>query len=116
MATAATTASELSQWPFLVTFQDLTTIEPDQPMDLSHGGPTGASVTWVTHEVRVAPTSKDVIDVRHIAASDSTSNDTARIEVSTPDGGDLTGATVRVFYWFIPQGAGGISSSTAQTA
>jgi len=117
MATVESAQGVLSQWPFLVTAVDLTTIQPNQQVAVEHGGPLGAKVQFVTWETQVAPTSKDLLEVRHIRASDDTTSgtDTVQLEVGAAGGADLTGATVRVFFWFIEQAAGGISSSTAQT-
>lgn len=114
MATVAASGVQGVQHPFLMSYVDLTTIEPNQPINVSHGGPANARILMVTHETIVAPTSKDLVEVRHIAASDSTDNSTAKIEVGTTPTGDLTGATVRVWFWFVMQGgvANGVDVST----
>lgn len=111
MATTTTGRGELFNWPMLVSRVDLTTINPGESLDVSHGGPSGAPVLFVTHEVYVEATSGDpVVSVEHIGASDSTANDTARIKVKTVAGGDLAGATVRLLFWFSDQASGGISA------
>ena len=88
---------------------DLSTIDPGASLNVSHGGPSGATVYKVSHEVTTLPTSKDVVHVAHVAASDSTTNNTARIVVDTTSGGDLTGAVVRVYFYFREAASGGIS-------
>lgn len=95
---------------FLVTVVDLSTITPDEPVDASHGGPSGVAPVMVSYEVRTRATNgSPVVAVNHESASDSTSNNTARVRVSSIPGGDLSGAVVRVFFHFVAQASGGIS-------
>jgi hypothetical protein len=103
MATVQTAVGEqhLSEHIYVV---DLTTIQPGQSLDIDVSGSntlSGCVCAMVSHNVRVAPTSKDPVEVRHIAGSDSTSGNTVRVQVDTIPGGDLAGATVRVFLHFI---------------
>lgn len=87
---------------------DLTTIQPGAAIDVAHSGPSGAEVFKVDHEVVVRPTSNDPVVIRHIRASDVAASNTARVVVDTIPGGDLAGATVRLYLYFIAQGSGGI--------
>jgi hypothetical protein len=107
MATTETAKGVQTQWPELISVVDLSTIDPADVLNVSHGGPTGAKVARVSHEVTTPATSKDLVGLRHTPASDSLANDTARIEVDTVAGGDLAGAVVRVYFHFIQQASGG---------
>lgn len=112
MATTETIRRDSFRWGdgYLITAVDLSTITPDEPVDVEHGGPSGAEVAYMTYEVRTRATlGAPVIQVTHEAASDSTTNDTARVRVSTIAGGDLTGAVVRVLFHFAQMASGGIS-------
>lgn len=112
MATTETIRRDASRWGdgWLVTAVDLSTILPDEPVDVEHAGPSGASCDYITYDVRTrATTGSPVVQVSHEAANDSTTNNTCRIRVSTLPGGDLTGAVVRVFFHFAAAAAGGIS-------
>jgi hypothetical protein len=109
MATTAAVGVPLHNWPFTVMKVKLTTIEPGETVDVSHGGPTGCNVAWLQHEVVVEATSGDpVVSVEHIVASDSLSSDTARVRVKTVSGGDLTGCVVNLLFFFVEQASGGI--------
>jgi hypothetical protein len=105
MATTKTFVGNVLGEPFQVTAVDLTTIAPSETLTVSHNGPSGASPSFVTYETQVEATSGDpVVDVERIVANDDLSNDTSELRVKTIPGGDLTGATVRVFFWFVPVG------------
>jgi hypothetical protein len=88
---------------------ELSTIEPGATVAVEHHGPTGINVLYVTHEVTTAPTSRDVVQVNHIRASDSISADTCAMQIDTTDVGDLTGAVVRLYFHFREAASGGLS-------
>jgi len=111
MATTVGTAREVHNWPYLVTELNLTTIEPSETVDAAHGGPAGVKPEFIQYSTTVEATSGDpVVDVEHIRASDNTTNDTSRIRVKAESGADLTGATVRVLFFFTAQRSGGIGA------
>jgi hypothetical protein len=111
MATTAGTAREVHNWPYLLTEVNLTTVLPGETLDVSHGGPSGVKPEFVLGTVTVEATSGDSIStVEHIRGSDNTTNNTARLRVKAPAGADLTGATVRVLFFFTAQASGGIGS------
>ena len=111
MATTKGAAQVLHNWPYTVTAVNLTTIEPGETLDVSHGGPSGVAPEFIQYSTTVEATSgSPVVDVEHIRGSDSTTNNTARVRVKTTDEGDLTGATVRVLFFFTAAGSGGIGS------
>lgn len=111
MATAAGAAKTLHNWPYTVTAVDLTTIEPGETVDVSHGGPSGVKPEFINWSTSVEATNgSPVVSVEHIRGSDNTTNNTARVRVKTETGGDLTGATVRVLFFFTSAASGGIGS------
>lgn len=110
MAATTTTGVELENWPELVTYVDVSTIDPGVSLDISHGGPSGVPVKRVTHEVTTVANDRSGVFVSHVRASDSTDNDTARVVIDTVPLGDLTGAVVRVYFHFQGQASGGISA------
>tara|TARA_Y100000310_G_C19967865_1_gene484128 strand:- start:120 stop:470 length:351 start_codon:yes stop_codon:yes gene_type:complete len=77
---------------------------------LSHGGPTKAAPHRVSHTVVTAPTSQDPIGMSWEASS--TSADTVSIRFTVPQGGDITGAVVKVYVTFKESAGGGISHPT----
>lgn len=119
MATTATAKGQLNAGDFaFVVAVDLTTIAPGETVDASTAGicPRGTSPDWITWETRVEATSGDpVLCVEHIAASDVTTADseTVRLRVKAESGGDLTGATVRVFCWYLKAASGGNRAANA---
>ena len=109
MATTKSTPVVLHNAPYIVTAVNLSTIEPGETLDVSHGGPTGVKPEFVLHSVTTEATNGSaVVAVEHIRGSDSTTNDTSRLRVKTEDGGDLTGAVVRVLFFFTASASGGI--------
>ena len=77
---------------------------------LAHGGPSGAAPHKVTHTVVTAPTSQDPIGMSW--ESSSTSANTVSVRFTVPQGGDITGAVVKVWTTFKDSAAGGISYPT----
>lgn len=111
MATTKGTAQTLHNWPYTVTAVNLSTIEPGESLDVAHGGPSGVKPEFIQHSVTTEATSGDpVVDVEHIRASDNTTNNTSRLRVKTESGGDLTGAVVRVLFFFTSAASGGIGT------
>lgn len=113
MAATQTPRGLKVMWPFHVSVVDVSTLEPGATVNVAHGGPTGAEVLMVTHEVTTRPTSRDVVEVSHLRASDSTTNDTAAVAIDTTDVGDLTGAVVRLYFWFVEAASGGNRAANA---
>lgn len=84
--------------PYSVREFDLTSMTSDETITVTHGGPTGFRAVKVEFEWRVPPTILCSATAYHVAASDTTT--TLSLKVVT-DGGDLTGATLRVrAYWY----------------
>lgn len=108
MATTAATAVEHHSVYYLINYVDLTTIVPGETVTVTHGGPAYSNPFMVTFETQVSATNgSPVTGIERIVASDSSTNGTVAIKVKTETGGDLTGATVRVFFWFTAQQDGG---------
>jgi hypothetical protein len=85
--------------PYSVREFDLTNLVSDENIDITHGGPTGFKAVKTEFEWRVPPTALCAATPYRVAASDTTT--TARVRVVAEGGGDLTGATLRVrFYWY----------------
>ncbi len=74
---------------------------------LSHGGPSGAAPHRVSHTVVTAPTSQDPIGMSW--ESSSTSADTVSLRFTVPQGGDISGAKVKVYVTFKESASGGIT-------
>jgi hypothetical protein len=108
MATTQTNKGQILNWPLQVACVELSAILAGEPVDVTHSGPSGASVKWMTYEITEMPTSHDVLFVVHDKENDSTTNNTARVTVETQPGGDLTGAIVRCYFWFVDAASGGI--------
>jgi hypothetical protein len=94
---------------YFVSVVELSTITPGEALDVAHNGPGGAEVYKMDYEVVVRGLSP-VVEVAHIRASDSLTSDTARVQVATESGGDLTNAVVRLYFHFAAQASGGISA------
>ena len=73
----------------------------------AHGGPSGATPHRVSHTIVTQPTSQDPVAMSW--ESSSTSNNTASIRFTVPQGGDITGAVVKVYCTFKEAASGGIS-------
>lgn len=112
MATTQT-AVGLVAWGDRQTYAvDLTTMEPGVAVDVTYGaeGQLAAAKPFrVFHEVTIRPTTRDVVEICHIRASDSASGGTVNIVPDTTPQGDLAGATVRLYIEFIESASGGIS-------
>lgn len=109
MATTAGTPQVVHNSPYIVTAVNLSTIEPGETVDVSHGGPSGVKPAFIVASTTVEATNgSPVLSVEHIRGSDSTTNNTSRLRVKTDDGGDLTGAVVRVLFFFTAAASGGI--------
>lgn len=93
--------------PFHIDVVEISTIDPGVTIDVAHGGPSGAECMMVTHEVTTRATSRDVIEVSHLRASDSASGDTVAVAIDTTTGGNLAGAVVRLYLWFVESASGG---------
>lgn len=106
----ATTSSPIavSGHPYYVTEVQVSSITAGQDIDVSHGGPPGASVSKMEWEVIERPTSRHAVTVEHDKENDSTTNDTARVAIDTEVGGDLAGAVVLLRFTFFAQASGGI--------
>ena len=72
---------------------------------LSHGGPDGVTPYKVSHTVVTAPTSQDPIGMSW--ESSSTSANTVSVRFTVPQGGDITGAVVKVWTTFKDSASGG---------
>lgn len=112
MAYAQSTPYAVEQTPRIVTQFDLTGLEPDQTLNLSHGGPTGAAPDEVRWEVVVSPTDGSPVLVEHLVSGDSTTADTVRLKVRTIPGGSLSGATVRIRVKFLACASNSIGTWT----
>tara|TARA_R100000458_G_C8071944_1_gene110355 strand:+ start:218 stop:547 length:330 start_codon:yes stop_codon:yes gene_type:complete len=75
---------------------------------MSHGGPSGATPYKVSHTVTTAPTSQDPIGMSW--ESSSTSDNTVSVRFTVPQGGDITGAEVKVYVTFKDSAAGGLDA------
>lgn len=109
MATVSS-AVPLYNWPVLVHSVQVSAIVPDEDLDIAHGGPAGAKVGWMQWELIERPTTKDVVCVEYDSDNNSLVNDTARVAIGTTAAGDLTGAVVRLLFFFVEQASGGIGS------
>ena len=76
---------------------------------MAHGGPSGAAPHRVSHTVVTQPTSQDPIGMSW--ESTSTANNTASVRFTVPQGGDITGAVVKVYVQFKEAASGGITVS-----
>ena len=74
---------------------------------LAHGGPSSATPHRVSHTVVTAPTSQDPIGMTW--ESSSTSDNTVSLRFTVPQGGDITGAKVKVYVTFKESAGGGIT-------
>lgn len=74
---------------------------------LAHGGPSGATPHRVSHTVVTAPTSQDPVGMSW--ESSSTSADTVSLRFTVPQGGDISGAKVKVYVTFKESASGGIT-------
>ena len=77
---------------------------------VSHGGPSGVTPYKVSHIVTTAPTSRDPVGMSWEATS--TANNTIDVRFSVPQGGDITGAIVKMHVTFRDSASGGISYPT----
>ena len=85
----------------------LNTITAGALTALAHGGPSGATPKYVTHNVTTQPTSQDPVSMSWEASS--TSANTVSLRFLVPQGGDITGAVVDVYVDFADAAGGGIS-------
>ena len=92
---------------FTETTIQLSSITAGALIALAHGGPSGANVHRVSHTVVTAPTSQDPIGMSW--ESSSTSANTVSLRFTVPQGGDITGAKVKVYCTFKEAASGGIS-------
>ena len=74
---------------------------------LAHGGPSKATPHRVSHTVVTAPTSQDPVGMSWEGSS--TDDNTVSIRFTVPQGGDITGAKVKVYVTFKESAGGGIS-------
>ena len=92
---------------FTETTIQLSSITAGALIALAHGGPSGAAPHRVSHTVVTQPTSQDPVAMSWEASS--TSANTASIRFTVPQGGDITGAVVKVYCTFKEAASGGIS-------
>lgn len=81
----------------------LSSLTSHQNEDVAHGGPSGVAPSFMQYEVQTAATTGHVVALEHIRASDDTSNNTIRLRAKVEDGGDITGAVLRVWVYFLPR-------------
>ena len=92
---------------FTETTVQLSAITAGALIALAHGGPSGANVHRVSHTIVTAATSQDPIGMSW--ESSSTSANTVSLRFTVPQGGDITGAKVKVYCTFKEAASGGIS-------
>ncbi len=110
---AAATISE-KKWTFSGSDSEcrefqLSVMTSGQLESVAHGGPSGIAPTWVAFETVTGATTGDPVAYEHIAASDSTSNNTVAVRAVVAPGADIAGATVRVLCGFIARASGGLN-------
>jgi hypothetical protein len=73
---------------------------------MGKGTPPGAAakLIWLT-----APTAPCVLSLQRDKANDSLTNNTCRLYILAEDGGDATGAVVKLYFDFYASKAGGTS-------
>tara|TARA_R100000306_G_scaffold38569_1_gene38439 strand:+ start:46 stop:369 length:324 start_codon:yes stop_codon:yes gene_type:complete len=103
--TDSTTATGFGD--FTETTVQLSAITAGALIALAHGGPSGATPHRVSHTVVTQPTSQDPIGMSW--ESSSTSANTVSIRFTVPQGGDITGAVIKVYANFKEAASGGIS-------
>ena len=74
---------------------------------LAHGGPSSATPHRGSHTVVTAPTSQDPVGMSW--ESSSTSADTVSLRFTVPQGGDISGAKVKVYVTCKESASGGIT-------
>ena len=74
---------------------------------IAHGGPNGVAPDKVSHVVVTAPTSRDPVGMSWEASS--TANNTIDVRFSVPQGGDITGAVIKMHLTFREAASGGIA-------
>lgn len=94
---------------FLVRKIVVSSMTADQLEDVAHGGPSGCKASFVLPIVTTRATSGDPVSVSWERAGDSTANNTIRVRASVPVGGDITGAVVDLYIFFVAQASGGIT-------
>lgn len=100
MATVDTAVFTYRDNPWLVTKQKLSSVQSDEPLDLSTGGPTGTKVDRLEVEMITEPTNRCVWSWHRETGSDDTSADTFRLRILAEEGGDLAGAEFNVYAHF----------------
>ena len=88
----------------------LSSITDASTTSVAHGGPSGVAPYKVSHVVTTAPTSRDPIGMSWEASS--TSANTVDVRFSVPQGGDITGAIVKMYVTFRESASGGITYPT----
>jgi len=115
MATTVATGVDQYNWPYLVRSVQLSTIVPNASLDLTHGGPSGASPMAVGYDVLTEATSGDpVVAIEHYPLLDVPDSGTTRLKIKTVGGGDLTGAVIRVLLYFVDRAAGGTGTANTE--
>ena len=109
MAASVSSKGAVINTPHQVVAVEVSSMEPGVTVNVAHGGPSGAPVIYITHEVITRATSRDVIEVSHLRGSDSLANSTVAVAFDTISGGDLAGAVVRLYCHFAAHASGGLT-------
>lgn len=96
MAIAQSAPYPYAMQPEIVTQFDCSSLVSDKIESLSHGGPTGATVSAVEFEITTRPTDGSQLSCEHVSASDSTTGNTIALRFWVQPGGSIDGAVVRV--------------------
>lgn len=114
MAASITKTETISTVPYHVQALTVETLIADQLASLAHGGPYNSASTSTVKPFNVTCTvitPSNSLDPIFMSWENSTTvASTVSVRFSTSNGGDLTGAIVKLFVWFLDHGAGGIEN------
>lgn len=111
MAASVASAVNVTSFPWAVTTVEVSSAEPGVDLNISHGGPTGVQPSFMIWELVERPTDHSVVFVEADRENDNTSNNTSRVAIDTTPTGDLSGAVIRLVFFFVNQASGGITVS-----
>lgn len=107
---ASVTQSELARSvPNFLQTCYVTTLVPNTPFNVTLLGPSGLSPKQVSHSLHTEATTRDPVFLKWDESLNDTTNNTITLEPDTVSGGDITGATIRVYIEWTGAGSGGIS-------
>ena len=109
MAATISKQKTLRDWPNLIREVEVSSIVGDQSEDIAHGGPDGLVAKEIQMEIVTPPTSPCTFSLQRSLADDTiTGTETSRVKFATEDGGDMTGAVVKLRFHFYASASGGI--------